>query len=1140
MLTVTTKKCVAGLLICALLMGIATAYNITPTEATDTHNNNRSSNSKMIALTFDDGPSDYTNQLLDILSDNDAKATFFVQGQNIGQHLEVLTRASLLGCEILGHSWDHSDYAYLTYDEIRQDLQRTNDAIFDTINVYPDMFRPPYGVFDDPIISVAEDMGLAIILWTVDSRDWDSRSVDAIYQTIMANARNGVIVLCHDKHEETIVAMEQVIPDLISNGYELVTVSELLGKTEPGKLYANTIFDWKGLTHTVLPNDNLWTIAQLYGTTISAIKTLNELETDIVLCGTILRIPCTGAGFLHHEWGEGVHTDPTCVTNEYWVFKCDNCPVSYTEENKGTAFGHTKVIEYVEATSTEDGYVKEFCSICGDIFSYKVIEATGYLVSISVTTMPDKMVYTQGDFFDLTGMIVTATYNKGEPRNVDKYTTSLLHGSLLSDVGTFTVEISYTENAITKTSSFIITVLSNENTPIVHVTSVAGRAGDEVTLTVLLKNNPGIASYSITMCYPDTLTYVSASMGDILASNFYTMPTLEQVTVIAASPMGTDISTGNILFTLTFKIKEGTPVGVIDGLCLGYFNEGLDGIKHNEKLEHYLIDQGIITIIPSELSGDVSLRDLSVSVGTLVPVFNSATTSYSMIVPNNVDSVTIFAVANDAMATVSGDMGQQFLVIGVNSFSIVVTAENGAKETYTLTITRDNAHLHSYVGEIITVATCTENGKMMYTCSCGDSYTATIAMYGHDFSILIDNKGATCETAGYNLFKCIRCDETDIVNLPILEHILVKMGVVVPTCVDRGYTIYTCSICESSYFGDFVNAHGHTLSSPPEVVPPVGEVNGYVRVFCSTCDYEEITILQASGHDLHTTIIVATCEVDGYVRVFCSTCDYEEIAVLRAFGHVWSAGVVTVEPTEVYEGVLTVTCNICGNSRTEVIPCLAHKHVYTFMVTGPTCVEQGYTTYSCDCGDNYVENFVDALDHLWNEGVVTVFAARDSDGAILFTCLRCTEVKTEFLIYYVVQSGDTLGLIAQTYGGTSDMLKALNKLTSDVLQPGMVLQVISQKGGGSSGGGSSTWSNGPSLNGFQPNNSTPNNPEHDEPQNIEFVQNNPKANNDNENSSVWSLWRIILVVCVVVIISAMLTIIGVADNLLPKRSTHKA
>ena len=478
MLTVATKKCVVCLLICALLMGIVTAYNTAPTEAADTHNNRSPANSKMIALTFDDGPSQHTSRLLDILSDNDAKATFFVLGKYVGQYSNVLTRAYQQGHEILGHSWYHDDFTTLTPEAIRQDLLRTNNALYDEIAVYPNMFRPPYGAINDDVLSVAEDIGFAIILWTVDSNDWASLDANAIYEDIMSNVHNGIIVLCHDQYKETIDAMEQVIPDLISNGYELVTVSELLGKTEPGKLYANAVFDWKGLTHTVMPNDNLWTIAQLYGTTMSAIRTLNELETDVVLYGTILRIPCTRGVSLYHEWGEGVHADPTCVTNECWVFKCDNCHVSYTEENKGTAFGHTKVIEYVEATSTEDGYVKEFCSVCDALFSYNVIEATGYLVSISVTVLPDKMVYTQGDFFDLTGMIVAATYNKGEPRNIDKYTTNLPPGLLLSNVGELTVEISYTENAITKTSSFTITVLPNENIPIVHVTSAAGRAGE--------------------------------------------------------------------------------------------------------------------------------------------------------------------------------------------------------------------------------------------------------------------------------------------------------------------------------------------------------------------------------------------------------------------------------------------------------------------------------------------------------------------------------------------------------------------------------------------------------------------------------------------------------------------------------------
>ncbi|MDR2203406.1 MAG: polysaccharide deacetylase family protein, partial [Nitrososphaerota archaeon] len=212
--------------------------------------------SKMIALTFDDGPSEYTDRLLDILSENDAKATFFVTGSAIDAYSDVVIRAVSQGCEIAGHTWSHRDLTTLTVTEIRQELQNTNDAIFNSVGVYPDMFRPSYGAINNNVVSVSEDMNLAIILWTITALDWQSQDADAIYEMVVDNVRDGVIVLCHDTVEATIDAMERVIPELVLSGYNLVTVSELLDEKEAGQLYANSVNGWDGIVHTVQSGDS--------------------------------------------------------------------------------------------------------------------------------------------------------------------------------------------------------------------------------------------------------------------------------------------------------------------------------------------------------------------------------------------------------------------------------------------------------------------------------------------------------------------------------------------------------------------------------------------------------------------------------------------------------------------------------------------------------------------------------------------------------------------------------------------------------------------------------------------------------------------------------------------------------------------
>ena len=146
--------------------------------------------------------------------------------------------------------------------------------------------------------------------------------------------------------------------------------------------------------------------------------------------------------------------------------------------------------------------------------------------------------------------------------------------------------------------------------PSVHVNSVTGKAGEEVTLIVSMENNPGIASYSITMRYPDTLTYVDAGPGDILTSNFYANTAIDgQVTVTATSPMGTDISIGTVLFTITFQIDDALDdciIGEIDGFSLGYYNVNLDGIEHNEQLYKYTVVTQPTIIVKNALYGDVN------------------------------------------------------------------------------------------------------------------------------------------------------------------------------------------------------------------------------------------------------------------------------------------------------------------------------------------------------------------------------------------------------------------------------------------------------------------------------------------------------------------------------------------------------
>ncbi len=178
----------------------------------------------MIALTFDDGPSDFTDRLLDCLEANNVKATFFLAGQEVEYFQEPVTRMEELGCELGNHSYDHPDLATLSADDVSSQLSRTDQLIKDLTGHIATVVRPPYGSFNDTVAGIA---ARPLILWSVDTLDWETQNVDSTVQNVMDNAADGQIILMHDIFKESVDAAEIFIPQLLQEGYQLVTVSEL-------------------------------------------------------------------------------------------------------------------------------------------------------------------------------------------------------------------------------------------------------------------------------------------------------------------------------------------------------------------------------------------------------------------------------------------------------------------------------------------------------------------------------------------------------------------------------------------------------------------------------------------------------------------------------------------------------------------------------------------------------------------------------------------------------------------------------------------------------------------------------------------------------------------------------------------------
>ncbi len=190
-----------------------------------------------MALTFDDGPSaTYTPRMLDIFAENRARCTFFVLGGLIGRHKQLLRRAEREGHEVGIHSWAHARYTGMSTAAIQGDIARCNSALAEVIDRPVRWVRPPYGAVNAHVRRAINDAGYHVAMWSVDPRDWQSPGSSVVARRILSKARDGAVVVLHDggrNRAGTVAAMRQVVPELKARGYELVTLSELAGLSEP-------------------------------------------------------------------------------------------------------------------------------------------------------------------------------------------------------------------------------------------------------------------------------------------------------------------------------------------------------------------------------------------------------------------------------------------------------------------------------------------------------------------------------------------------------------------------------------------------------------------------------------------------------------------------------------------------------------------------------------------------------------------------------------------------------------------------------------------------------------------------------------------------------------------------------------------
>ena len=356
-------------------------------------------------------------------------------------------------------------------------------------------------------------------------------------------------------------------------------------------------------------------------------------------------------------------------------------------------------------------------------------------------------------------------------------------------------------------------------------------------------------------------------------------------------------------------------------------------------------------------------------------------------------------------------------------------------------------------GEIITEATCTEEGEKKFTCSiCGDEKTEKVSATGHQHTEIRNKKEATCKEEGYSGDTwCKDCGKKILSGQAIAktENHSWDAGKVTTkaTCTEEGEKTFTCSICgdkktekvsatghqhteirnkkeatckEEGYSGDtwckdcgkkilsgqaIAKTENHSWDAGKVTTKATCTEEGEKTFTCSICGDKKTEKVSATGHQ-HTEIRnkkEATCKEEGYSGdTWCKDCGKKILsgqAIAKTEDHSWNQGKITKEPTCKEEGEKTFTCSICGNTKTEKVSTTDHQHMEIRNQKNPTCKEAGYSgdTYCADCGVKISsgKTIAKTKNHNWDGGVITTEPTCTERGEKTFTCTICGNTNTK-------------------------------------------------------------------------------------------------------------------------------------------------
>ena len=214
--------------------GMTAPSNLTVTTALTSIPPSGISPRKLVALTFDDGPGPYTEQVAQVLEKEKAVGTFFFIGRQIAKYPGIVSGLKAQGFELEDHTWDHVDLTKVSAARARLEISRTSEALGGAQYV-----RPPSGTYDATVLGLAHSLGLKLVLWNVDTLDWKYRSAASILARLRSEVRPGAIILMHDgggDRSQTVAALPEVIEWLRGQGYTLVRVDQLGTNARPGTI----------------------------------------------------------------------------------------------------------------------------------------------------------------------------------------------------------------------------------------------------------------------------------------------------------------------------------------------------------------------------------------------------------------------------------------------------------------------------------------------------------------------------------------------------------------------------------------------------------------------------------------------------------------------------------------------------------------------------------------------------------------------------------------------------------------------------------------------------------------------------------------------------------------------------------------